>query len=528
LGKKDQRVPFLVVFVLRMLSVFLTQSLMAQQPSSLYNQALAQLRAGDFAAGCTTAAKVVQREPGHYAALNLLGVCAVQRGDGAKGETYFRKSLALNPRYVEALVNLGVNHLQRGKPQAAIAQFREALKLEPNNATALYQLGKGETLTGDTSNAITHLQRARELSPNDVQISLALARSFIVAGQPEAAGKLVEPMLAKDQPSQVLLPTILIALDAGQDGMARQAVEKLLRQDPQPLPEILAAARGLSAQANYRAARSLLQAVGPAADNSAEANAMLGYAEYKLRDPRPAAAHLRRAIELAPKVEEYYLKMGELLLYYNSDEVAATFFKTGLQNLPDSAALHFGLAVAYWSHKIDSKGAIEHLNRALNIEPDFQSALELLCVIYHRDENWGPLQETADRLMRANPKMSTGYYFKGAALEARGRLGQEQGSLKTSWQLLEKAVRLQPQFSEMHVALGKQLVERGEVRRAIAEFQEAVKIDPNDSQGYYHLAKAYRQAGDPVRSKEALKKFSQAKGQEKDRWSWEVWFQVAK
>jgi tetratricopeptide (TPR) repeat protein len=516
--------------------LFLTSSLLlalqaslGQQSTSLYNQALAQLRAGDYARGCATAAKVVDQEPGQFAAYNLLGVCAVKKGDGAKAETYFRKSVALNPRYTEARINLAVNLLQRGKPQAAIKQLEEVLQSEPNNATALYHLGKAESLTGATSNAIAHLRRAHELSPQDAQIALALARAHIGAGQRETAGKLVAPILENEQPSQVLLPAVVIAIEAEQLALARRALEQALRQDPQALDAILSQARDLSEQGNYKTVRALLEAVGPAAENSAEWNASLGYAEYKLGDPQKSSVHLRRAVELAPNVEEYYLKIGEFLLYHNSDDAAAAFFKTGLQNIPNSAVLHFALAVAYWAHQIDTKGSVEQLHAALKIEPDFPSALELLCVIYHREKNWVGLQEAADHLIQASPNLSTGYYFKGAALEARGRLGQEpEGALATARKLLEKSVRLQPQFSETNIALGRLLVESGELPRAIAELRQAIKIDPNDSQAYYHLAKAYRQAGELEKSEQALKQFKQIKAEKKDKEGWKELFQIVK
>ena len=63
---------------------------------------------------------------------------------------------------------------------------------------------------------------------------------------------------------------------------------------------------------------------------------------------------------------------------------------------------------------------------------------------------------------------------------------------------------------------------------AIAEFQEAVEINHGDAQGYYHLAKAYRRAGEAARGIEALEKFSQIKVQRKEEEGWEVLFHIAR
>jgi superkiller protein 3 len=471
----------------------------------------------------------VEQEPRNFAAYNLLGVCAVQRKDAVSAESYFRKSLALNPQFSEARINLALNLLQRGKLQAATMQLEEVLRLEPDNPIALYHLGKSETVAGASGRAVTHLRRAHELSPGDVKITLALARAYLAAGQREAAGKLVEPVLGQEPPTQILLPAALIALEAGQADLARQALERNLPQDPKMLEEILRQARELSTQGSYETVRGLLEAVGPAGEDSAEGNALLGYAEYKLRDPGKAATHLQRAIELAPQVEEYYLKMGELLLFHNSDQAAADFCKRGLQNIPNSAALHFALAVADWSHQLDSDAAVGQLNTALSIEPDFQSALELLCLIQHRQKKWEALEQTADHLIRVNPNFSPGYYFKGAALEARAPHSERpQATLAAARKLLEKSVRLQPQFAESHVGLGELLEEQGELGSAIAEFQQAIKIDPNNSQGFYHLANAYRQAGELAKSKLAFDKFNQLKAEKKEKEGWEELFHISK
>lgn len=518
-AKGGQRAPFFWLPLLWACYILLAgPTVRAQQSTSLYNEALRQIHAGNVAQGCATAEKVVQQEPGRFAAYNLLGICAVRRGDAQGAESLFRKSLALNPKFSEARVNLALILIERGKQQAAAAQLEEVLRIDPNNAPALYHLGTIETAAGTSADALTHLRRAHELSPNDAPITLALARSYLAAGQREAALELVNPVLKQEEPSQIVLPAALIALEAGQADLARQALEQALRQDPKTLEEILRRARELSDQRNYETVRALLEAVGPAGENSPEWNALLGYAEYQLRDPGQASAHLQRAIELAPQVEEYYLKMVELLLYYNSDIAAATFCKRALQVMPNSATLHFALAVADWSHQLDSDSAVEQLNTALRIEPDFQSALELLCLIQHREKKWGPLEETADRLIRVNPNFSPGYYFKGAAVEAKATLSQKPGGRAAARQLLEKSVRLQPQFAESHVALGELLEEQGELGRAIAEFQQAVKIDPSNSQGYYHLANAYRRAGEPEKSKMAFEKFNQLKGQKEKGW----------
>lgn len=331
-------------FVISSLVLILTAPA-AQQSMSVYDQALGQLRQGDFAQGCANAEKAIQQEPCRFEAYHLLGVCAVKRGDVAKAETYFRESLAINPHYSEARINLALNLRQRGKEQAAMAQLDEVLRSDPGNAVALLQIGKGEAQAGAHAKAISHLQRAQQLSPHNVDFALTLASEYLEAGHGDAASRLIESILPEEHTSEDLISTAVIAFHAGQVLLTRQTLEQVISQDPNSLEKILALARKLSGQGDYKTVRAVLEAVQAPGERSSDWNALLGFPEYKLGDPPNALAHLRRAIELSPKTEDYYLKMGELLLFYNSDETAVALFKKGLQNIPDSSDLHFGLGI---------------------------------------------------------------------------------------------------------------------------------------------------------------------------------------
>jgi tetratricopeptide (TPR) repeat protein len=130
---------------------------------------------GDFGEAERLYRAVVQRDPRHDEALNLLGVLTVQTGrpeeaaeligraikiDGAKPEFHynlglarlalndrdaaiecFRRAVALRPDYAEALTNLGNLFLNKGDNEEAEECFRSAAKLDPGNAVIHNNLG---------------------------------------------------------------------------------------------------------------------------------------------------------------------------------------------------------------------------------------------------------------------------------------------------------------------------------------------------------------------------------------------------
>ena len=97
------------------LLILFTISVARLVSQSEYNEAVAKSRAGDWATACQIAAHLVAAQPAHYAAHNLLGLCAARNGDRAAAERSFRKSIALNPNFADSRNNLGIELLRSGR-----------------------------------------------------------------------------------------------------------------------------------------------------------------------------------------------------------------------------------------------------------------------------------------------------------------------------------------------------------------------------------------------------------------------------
>jgi predicted Zn-dependent protease len=59
----------------------------------------------------------------------------------------------------------------------------------------------------------------------------------------------------------------------------------------------------------------------------------------------------------------------------------------------------------------------------------------------------------------------------------------------------EDSVRLAPGLFAAHNALGRVLVEMGEIERGIAELEEATRLAPESPEMFFALARAYGRAG---------------------------------
>jgi predicted Zn-dependent protease len=220
------------------------------------------------------------------------------------------------------------------------------------------------------------------------------------------------------------------------------------------------------------------------------------------------------------------MKMGEMLVRYNSDDAAIQLIQAGLARLPDSALLHFGLATSYRAHERDPEAAAESLTHASRLDPNFQPALSLLCEVRYREKKWLELQDVAERAMKLKSGAPLGYYYEALVLIEGAAARNDEKGLDQAKVPLTRSLQLNPDYSDPHVALGKLLVKKGDVPQLIAEFQRATVISPDEPDAYYLVATAYRKAGEKDKSAHALVKFQHLMAERPN--SYEVLFKVIK
>jgi tetratricopeptide (TPR) repeat protein len=482
----------------------------AAQTPSTYREAVERLRAGDFVQGCEHAQRASQDAPGSYLVLNLLGLCATHKGDVTGAEALFRSSIASNPRFTDARINLAVNLVRRSRKAEAIQQFQQVLTIQPDNVTALYNLGRIELESRSVRQAVMHLSRASTLAPADAQISLALSAALFSSSRNGEARVRISRMVQDQADPRLVFAAARLAARNGERSLAGQAIEKAIAGDPGLRAEVLRLARAAFADQQYNTSEILLTAVP--ANQDAEWNAMVGYANYKLGHAAEAHGYLQRALELDPGVEDYYMKMGELMLFHKSWRAAATYFEAGLKRLPESALLHFGLAVSGLAGNLDAEATRQHLETALQLKPDFKPGLSALAMSCEQSKDWAGLLNAADRLIKSNPESHEGYYYKGLAIMKQG------GGLNAARPWLENAMRLDSKFPGSRIVLGELLIREGRLSTGIRQLERALALDPENTQAYYQLATAYQKAGAPQKATAAFEKFRELKAKQPTGW----------
>ena len=304
-------------------------------------------------------------------------VAAYDGGQIPKSISLYEQLVKLEPDSVPVRTNLGVALAQVGRYQEAIAQYQEALKRDPRNAIVHLNLALALYKQAEFDKAAPELEKLRKEHPDNQQSLYLLADCYLRLGRNSDVVALLEPAYQKNADDRVVdyaLGTALMRI--GQIQRGEVVIDRILKDG-----------------------------------NTAEANLLMGEAQFAASDYKTAAASLRKALDLNPDLP------GAWSLYARS--------------LLDSE---------------DTSGAKEAFQRALQTDPnDFPANLYLGAILRHDGSNVeaAPYLERALQLRPASPEAQ----FQIAALHAAN------GKLDAARKEFEQIERIQPDFLEVHVQL---------------------------------------------------------------------------
>lgn len=144
-------------------------SKLAARAEATFNQAVSLNQQGRATEARDLCRKVLQVQPRHWNALNLLGLIALQQDDFNVAVDLLHRATLANPHSVVARSNLGNAHYLLGNFEQAVASYDVALALKPDFADAHYNRGTALRGLGQSEAAIASFDRAIALNPRYVQ-----------------------------------------------------------------------------------------------------------------------------------------------------------------------------------------------------------------------------------------------------------------------------------------------------------------------------------------------------------------------
>ena len=216
----------------------------------------------------------------------------------------------------------------------------------------------------------------------------------------------------------------------------------------------------------------------------------------------PGRGEVRRTVSITPSLADEKGRVKITVPFEVSGaalEAAGTVSAKEL-TIPKKARAEYQKARKKLNRR-DTKGAIQHLKRAVEIAPGFVTAWNELGTIAYREERY----QDAERYFRTALEHEPGAYSPTVNL---GGVLLTLGRYKEALRYNEYALRLRPDEALPNSQLGLNWAYLGDEDKAIEYLKKAKQIDPNHfSHPQMMLAKLYARRGEDKRALQELKDF---------------------
>ena len=307
-------------------------------------------------------------------------------------------SCALSQRLSpELLYQNAVTEYEKGNVQQAIALYESLLKLQPNSVQARTNLGVALAHEGRYSEAISQYRVALKEDPENPMVRINLALAWYKQANFEKAGIELERLRRHHPDNQSLYLLADCYLHLGRNRNAVTLLEPAYQANPEDRAVDYALGTALIRDGQIQKGEAVINRILKDGD-SAEADLLMGAAQYAAGSHKDAATTIRKALDLNPNLPGGWSLYGRALLNSGENEGAKLAFQNALQVDPNDfdANIHLG---AQLRHDGDDAAAAPYLERALRLRPASPEARlqvgALNATLGHLDEARKDLEQVA-------------------------------------------------------------------------------------------------------------------------------------
>ncbi|SCB33624.1 tetratricopeptide repeat protein [Bradyrhizobium yuanmingense] len=285
--------------------------------------------------------EILKALPDHVDAIHLLGMCAHDGRRLEEARELLERVIALDPRLHDAHNNLATVHFDLGNYEEARRCQERAIALKPSFAVALTNLGNTLMHMGLYEQALEMHERAIKIKPDCADALCNRGMVEIVLGQiMRAKASFDRALLFQPRHAEAIVGSGMVSMELRHHEEAAAKFAQALAIKP-GAPRILAQRGRLS---------------------------------YELQHLQEALADFDAALAISPKLELALRGKAQVCLVMGRTAQAMAAATTLIERNPRSEMGLALLGFAY-SNQGDMESAIEYLDRALALRPDYGDAI---------------------------------------------------------------------------------------------------------------------------------------------------------
>ena len=431
----------------------------------LYHLYLETARAED---AVEVARWMLRQEPEDTRVHVTLAGALERAGRPLEAEAAIEEALLVEPDNLRLRTLLARSKRHRGDREGEILVYEEILARFPDSYETLESLADAQIHEEDYEGAIWTLTRIEERFPGDPSATLRLAFLFFDAKRYDEAVDRFSRLLAEKSDDHEI--SFYYANALTRSGRNEEALAAF-----QQIPE---------SYEHYADVRIQMAALYETAGEYAQA----------LRE-------IDEILVLRPN-SRLQLYAASLRVNLGDFDGAVEFLQDLLAASPEDDEILYGLGVIY-SENDQPLEAIRHMKRAVDLNPDNASALNFIGYTWaERGENLDEAEALIVRALALRPEdgyivdsLAWVYYMRARSLlEAGTRKEQAQAYLDRSLAELARAQKMTGGDPVISEHIGDAYILKGERRRALDEFEEAVALGvrENEQPEFYEKLEALR------------------------------------
>ncbi|MFP3904176.1 MAG: tetratricopeptide repeat protein [Armatimonadota bacterium] len=158
-------------------------------------------------------------------------------------------------------------------------------------------------------------------------------------------------------------------------------------------------------------------------------------------------------------------------------------YREAREYAPGDFEIHYGLART--NEKLrDEMGALDSIERALQINPDSPEALELQGRLHLRLRNHEKAVRSLEKAVKLKPDFTLAWLNLSSSYRLNGQIGAAKNAA-------ERAIETDPETASAHFALGEIYLGEEDLNEAIKQFKKAIQKDDQHALAYLRLADIY-------------------------------------
>jgi tetratricopeptide (TPR) repeat protein len=509
-------------------------------PDADYLRGRLALVAGDLTSATAGFSRALASRPFDPAALHALGLAHLRAGRPEEASRHLLMARSLDPEsdpvrlaLARALSATAAERFARGEVKEARDLLRKSLDAEPGNPEVSRLLASSLAVLGDLAEAERECEALLRRDPRDLGVLRLMAALRAKRGDLPGAAEVCRAACGLSEcPEFDYLLLSWIELRAGRAEAAVAAAQKALG-DGEPSPHAIEVlVLGLVAAGRAPEAETFLLERTAKAPGEALPFALLGLVLSGRGDVEGAIAAYESAVDRDPEMIAAFRNLLALELDARGFEAALDRVTERLSLAPDSAPLNY-LAGWIFARMVKREEAAVFLRRALEADPTHRSAALLLATLRLELGDPAGARAAVEPLLESETGDADALLVAAHCLDLEGKTAEAvlicreafaaasespaamnnlamlllrtPTSRAEAQDLVERALRLEPDNPDFHDSLGQVRAATGDHEGARESFRKAVAGFTDLLPGCEAATRAGGKGGQPERARETAR-----------------------